>query len=208
MTGSPTAVDQDDTDSLVVLLVEVGGVLHEAEGHRGLAECRRHLDGEGRGLAALAVFEDDAALPADCAARIAAALLAARCPLSWDLLLLGYWDRSLEPPERRTVGAAHAPPGGVVGVQRVTAWWGMHAYLVSRRGMRRIVELNTPVRGQIDGVLSQAAAHQRLDVLGITHRGQRVQQHGHGSDVAMPLRPGAGKTSAGEHILPTGPRGM
>ena len=54
-----TAVHKHDTDRLVVLLVEVGRALQEAEGDGGLAKRRRHLHCEWAGLLALAVLEDN-----------------------------------------------------------------------------------------------------------------------------------------------------
>jgi hypothetical protein len=78
----------------------------------------------------------------------------------------------------------HAPD-----LLRVGHFWGCHAYVVSAQGMQRVVELNTPVTAQIDGVLSAASRDGTLYVLGIADRQQRFKQApSKGSDVQFPLR--------------------
>ena len=121
----------------------------------------------GRELPHIAVFEDDCELPSDAPARMEAAASAA--PANWDCVLLG-WN-----------GAPPLEDGSAL--QRVTAFVGCHAYLLSQRGMRSLIACSTPVRTHIDHALSAEAARGRLALYGINSQEDRFLQRGRGSDV-------------------------
>jgi GR25 family glycosyltransferase involved in LPS biosynthesis len=131
------------------------------------------------GLPVACVFEDDAAIPHDAADIMTRALEQASLSApTWEMVLLGWWDRG---------GATPLENGGTGELVRVGHFWGCHAYLLSARGMARLMELNTPVTAQIDAVLSQSSHD--MQILGIADRGVRFkQQPSKGSDVQFPVR--------------------
>ena len=133
------------------------------------------------------MFEDDAQVPPDFLARLAA--WTCQLPDDWELLLLGWWDRG---------GSSRVP--GSPDLRRVRRFWMLHAYLINERGMRKLARgAGPPVGGQIDEVLSALAAsnlpESRLVVYGVDDEAQRLRQGGHDgiadSDVSMPLQDGS-----------------
>ena len=153
------------------------GAIGCALSHRAVSEL-----GLQRNLPLIAVFEDDADLPADALARIDQCLTNA--PADWDVILLGW---SGAPP--RDDGSA---------LQRVSRFVGCHAYLLNARGMRALVELNSPVRTHVDHALSAGASSGRIAIYGVQRDDFRFRQRGRGSDVQqLPVRKEAGSKEAG-----------
>ena len=117
------------------------------------------------------VFEDDAQPTAQIP------MFLQHAPSSFDMLLLGWSGRA----------PIDAPP---VLFQRVAfKFWGLHAYVLSRRGMQRMIQIvqdQGGLTGQLDFMLSQAAVEdETLEIYGVNCQQDRIRQIGKGSDVAF-----------------------
>ena len=124
------------------------------------------------------VFEDDADLPADLVPRVGTAL--GQVPRGWDALLLGWSDRG---------GSTDQCRSGGMGLKRVGRFWMLHAYALSRGGMRKLVDACAPVTEQLDSALSTLSTAGRMRIYGIADEAQRVPQDAPGSDVqSLPVR--------------------
>lgn len=87
-------------------------------------------------LQSILVFEDDALLPVDLLPRLAEQVAA--LPKDWDMLVLGY---------STDIEVDSAP-------LRLRRFYRLHAYLISQKGMAKVLALGFPIRKQLDSALS------------------------------------------------------
>lgn len=174
-----------------------------------LSHAKAAQEGLTSNAEVITVFEDDALVPTDIVSQMNGALACA--PADWDCILLGWWDRGRTRFKQDDItanaprldsdaciqdaysdtgtgarlwlfeAAATEPPAMLM---RVEAFWGLHAYMLSCRGMRKLVELCSPLRIQVDSAVSASD----MKVYGVAARNMRVRQHGRGSDVHFPVR--------------------
>jgi GR25 family glycosyltransferase involved in LPS biosynthesis len=121
------------------------------------------------------VFEDDAEMDPAIYKKTAERL---EFPGEWDVILLGH------------VRLADYEKGPRPGLLRVRDFWGLHGYLISRRGVAKMMLYkNMPISLQIDIFMSKLATEGKLDVYAIDP--PIVFQGNFGTDLQMRITPKA-----------------
>lgn len=119
------------------------------------------------------VFEDDAEIDDDIYEKAAARL---DFPDNWDVVLLGY------------VTLMDYEKGPKPGLLSVKDFWGLHGYLISRRGVAKMMLYrDMPVSLQIDIFMSKLAQEDKLTVYAIDI--PLVRQGNFGTDLQMRITP-------------------
>lgn len=96
------------------------------------------------------IFEDDAVMDPKIYEKINNRIV---FPEEWDIILLGH------------VRLMQYEKGPTAGLLRVHEFWGTHTYLISRRGVgKMLLYKNMPIELQIDGFMSKLAQEGKLDV--------------------------------------------
>jgi len=119
------------------------------------------------------VFEDDAEMDKDLYKKTAASL---DFPQDWDVILLGY------------VSLMDYEKGPRPGLLHVWDFWGLHGYLISRRGVAKMMLYkDMPISLQIDIFMSKLARDDKLMVYAIDP--PLVHQGNFGTDLQMRITP-------------------
>lgn len=119
------------------------------------------------------VFEDDAEMDPDIYKKTAERL---EFPGEWDVILLGH------------VRLADYEMGPRPGLLRVRDFWGLHGYLISRRGVAKMMLYkDMPISLQIDIFISKLATEEKLEVYAIDP--PIVFQGNFGTDLQMRITP-------------------
>ena len=118
------------------------------------------------------VFEDDVVMHPDIWALFRRALPS--IPQDWDILLLGYFCKNCE---RRQ------------GHFRVRRFFGLHAYVIRRRGAVRAFQYGLlPINQQLDSLLSDAAEEGALNIYTLPVKLARQDSSAFRTEIQMPLR--------------------
>lgn len=121
------------------------------------------------------VFEDDAEMDQDIYEKAAARL---DFPDDWDVILLGH------------VSLMDYEKGPNPGLLRVKDFWGLHGYLISRRGVAKMMLYkDMPISLQIDIFMSKLAQEDKLTVYALDP--PLVRQGNFGTDLQMRITPKA-----------------
>jgi len=119
------------------------------------------------------VFEDDAEMDKDLYKKTAEHL---DFPDNWDVILLGY------------VSLMDYENGPRPGLLQVRDFWGLHGYLISRRGVANMMLYrDMPISLQIDIFMSKLASENKLRVYAIDP--PLVHQGNFGTDLQMRITP-------------------
>lgn len=119
------------------------------------------------------VFEDDAEMDPEILKKTTERV---NFPDDWDVILLGH------------VRLADYEKGPKPGLLRVRDFWGLHGYLISRRGVAKMMLYkNMPISLQIDIFMSKLATEGKLDVFAVNP--PIVFQGDFGTDLQMRITP-------------------
>lgn len=137
------------------------------------------------------IFEDDALVHP----RIGEFLHATPIPEDFDIVLLGYVCLACQ----RDEGA---------GFHRVQKFFGLHGYVISARGIRKILESRRifPVRKQIDSVLSDMASAGEIVVYASPRKMVEQNNRDFETSIQIPLKEGVDPWAALSGV-PDGPEG-
>ncbi len=121
------------------------------------------------------VFEDDAEMDPEIFKKIETRVV---FPQEWDVILLG------------NVRLADYEKGPAPGLLHVRDFWGLHGYLISRRGVAKMMLYrDMPISLQIDIFMSKLATEGKLDVFALDP--PIVFQGNFGTDLQMRITPKA-----------------
>lgn len=119
------------------------------------------------------VFEDDAEMDPQVYKKIEAI---PEFPIDWDVMLLGY------------VRLANYERISLPGLMRVKDFWGLHGYLISRKGIAKMMLYrDMPISLQIDIFMSKLATENKLTVYAIDR--PIIYQGNFGTDLQMRITP-------------------
>lgn len=132
------------------------------------------------------VFEDDAQVHP----KLGNFLKTTPVPADFDIILLGFVCFKCSKDE-------------AAGFHRVRRFFGLHGYLISRKGIRAILanrDALTPVRKQIDTVLSDLAQDGKIVVYASTRKWVEQNNEDFPTQIQIPIKEGVDPWAALEHV--------